>query len=103
MDDLKTEKPIVFISRQIKKSEQRYGASQMECLALVWALEKLHYYLEGSTFVVITDCTAVKTLVNMKSPNRHMLRWQIAIQQYRGQMTIIHKEGAKHKKCRWFE
>jgi hypothetical protein len=26
-----------------------------------------------------------------------MLRWQIAIQQYRGQMTIIHKEGAKHK------
>jgi hypothetical protein len=97
IDDTKTEKPIVFISRQIKKSEQRYGASQMECLALVWALEKLHYYLEGSTFVVITDFTAVKTLVNMKSPNRHMLRWQIAIQQYRGQMTIIHKEGAKNK------
>ena len=69
----------------------------MEFLALVWALEKLHYYLEGSTFVLMTDCTAVKTLVNMKSPNRHMLRWQIAIQQYRGQMTIIHKEGAKHK------
>ncbi|MBW0507194.1 hypothetical protein O181_046909 [Austropuccinia psidii MF-1] len=28
--------------------EARYGASQMECLCLVWALEKLHYYLDGS-------------------------------------------------------
>ena len=47
--------------------------------------------------MVITDCTAVKTLVNMKTPNRHMFRWKIAIQQYRGSMTIIHKNGAKHK------
>ncbi|MBW0526845.1 hypothetical protein O181_066560 [Austropuccinia psidii MF-1] len=29
----------------------------------------------------------------MKTPNRHMLRWQIAIQEYRGNMTIIHKAG----------
>ncbi|MBW0574856.1 hypothetical protein O181_114571 [Austropuccinia psidii MF-1] len=28
----------------------------------------------------------------MKTPNRHMLRWQIAIQEYRGNMTIIHKD-----------
>ncbi|MBW0542322.1 hypothetical protein O181_082037 [Austropuccinia psidii MF-1] len=27
----------------------------------------------------------------MKTPNRHMLRWQIAIQEYRGNMTIFHK------------
>ncbi|MBW0556700.1 hypothetical protein O181_096415 [Austropuccinia psidii MF-1] len=29
----------------------------------------------------------------MKTTNRHMLRWQIAIQVYRGNMTIIYKEG----------
>ncbi|MBW0580215.1 hypothetical protein O181_119930 [Austropuccinia psidii MF-1] len=34
---------------------------------------------------------AVKYLLNMKTPNRHMLRWQIAIQEYRGNMTIVHK------------
>ncbi|MBW0577040.1 hypothetical protein O181_116755, partial [Austropuccinia psidii MF-1] len=39
-------------------------------------------------FEVITDCNAVKSLLNMKTPNRHMLRWQIAIQEYRGNMTI---------------
>ncbi|MBW0513161.1 hypothetical protein O181_052876, partial [Austropuccinia psidii MF-1] len=29
----------------------------------------------------------------MKTTNRHILRWQIAIQQYRGNMNIIYKEG----------
>ncbi|MBW0536732.1 hypothetical protein O181_076447 [Austropuccinia psidii MF-1] len=27
----------------------------------------------------------------------HMLRWQIAIQEYRGSMTIVHKAGNIHK------
>ncbi|MBW0524698.1 hypothetical protein O181_064413 [Austropuccinia psidii MF-1] len=51
---------ICFISRQIKPNEARYGASQMECLCLVWTLENLHYYLDGSVFEVITDCNALK-------------------------------------------
>ncbi|MBW0553453.1 hypothetical protein O181_093168 [Austropuccinia psidii MF-1] len=91
------EGPICFISRKIKPTETRYGASQMECLCLVWDLEKLVYFLEGCFFELITDCTAVKSLLNMQTPNRHMLRWQIAIQQYRGNMTIVHKDGNIYK------
>ncbi|MBW0544755.1 hypothetical protein O181_084470 [Austropuccinia psidii MF-1] len=97
VNDKPYEGPICFISRQIKPTEARYGASQMEFLCLVWALEKLHYYLDGSVFEVITDCNAVKLLLNIKTPNRHMLRWQIAIQEYRGNMTIVHKAGNIHK------
>ncbi|MBW0566435.1 hypothetical protein O181_106150 [Austropuccinia psidii MF-1] len=33
------EGPICFISRQIKPTEARYGASQMEFVCLVWALK----------------------------------------------------------------
>ncbi|MBW0523390.1 hypothetical protein O181_063105 [Austropuccinia psidii MF-1] len=91
INDKPVEGPIGFISRQINSTEARYGASQMECLCLVWALEKLYYYLDGTVFDVITDCNAVESLLNMKTPNRHMLRWQIAIQEYRGNMTIVHK------------
>ncbi|MBW0590413.1 hypothetical protein O181_130128 [Austropuccinia psidii MF-1] len=71
---------ICYISRQLKDSEARYGATQTESLPLVWALEKLHYYLEGAVFEVYTDCTAFKSLLNMKTTNGHILRWQIAIQ-----------------------
>ncbi|MBW0477997.1 hypothetical protein O181_017712 [Austropuccinia psidii MF-1] len=85
-----------YISRQLKDSESRYGATQTEFLCLVWALEKLHYYLEGEVFGVYTDYTALKSLLNMKTTNRHMLRWQIAIQEYRGNITMKYKEGKIH-------
>ncbi|MBW0523997.1 hypothetical protein O181_063712 [Austropuccinia psidii MF-1] len=39
----------------------------------------------------------MKSLLNMKAPNRPMLRWQIAIQEYRGNMIIVHKAGKIHK------
>ncbi|MBW0498101.1 hypothetical protein O181_037816 [Austropuccinia psidii MF-1] len=32
----------------------------------------------------------------MKNTNKHILRWKIAIQEYRGNMTIIYKEGKSH-------
>ncbi|MBW0559250.1 hypothetical protein O181_098965, partial [Austropuccinia psidii MF-1] len=92
MDGEPKEGVICYISRQLKDSEARYGATQTECLCLVWALEKLHYSLEGAVFEVYTDCTALKSLLNMKTTNRHILRWKRAIQEYSGNMTIIYKE-----------
>ncbi|MBW0550646.1 hypothetical protein O181_090361, partial [Austropuccinia psidii MF-1] len=47
-------------------------------------------------FEFYTDCTAFKSLLNMKTTNRHILRWQIAIQEYKGNMTIIKKECKSH-------
>ncbi|MBW0514022.1 hypothetical protein O181_053737 [Austropuccinia psidii MF-1] len=97
INDKPVEGPICFISRQIKPAQSRYGASQTECLCLVWALEKLNYFLEECVFEVITDFTTVKSLLNIKTPNRHILRYKIAIQEYRGNITIAHKDGNIHK------
>ena len=40
-NDKPVEKPVWFISRKPTDAEGRYGATQLECLCLVWALEKL--------------------------------------------------------------
>ena len=97
IDGKKVNVPVCFISRsQLKESEKQYGAPQLECLGLVWALEKLHYYLCGIYFEVITDCNAIKSLMNTKAPTRHMLRWQLAIQEYKSYMTITHRPGKLH-------
>ncbi|MBW0571018.1 hypothetical protein O181_110733 [Austropuccinia psidii MF-1] len=97
INDKPVQGPIFFISRKIKPTEARYGSSQMECLYLFWSLEKLNYFLEGCVFEVITDCTTVKSLLNMKPPNIHMLRWHIAMQEYRGNMKIAQKDVNIHK------
>ncbi|MBW0490366.1 hypothetical protein O181_030081 [Austropuccinia psidii MF-1] len=51
--------------------------------------------MEVSEF--ITDCDGVKKPVNMKTTNRHILRWKIAIQEYRANMIIVHETGNIHK------
>ncbi|MBW0521122.1 hypothetical protein O181_060837 [Austropuccinia psidii MF-1] len=95
------EKPVegllCFISRRIKPTEARYGESQIEFFCHVCALEKLNYFIEGCVFELITYFKAVKSLLNMKKSNSHMLIWQKAIQEYRGNMTILHKDGNIHK------
>ncbi|MBW0508067.1 hypothetical protein O181_047782 [Austropuccinia psidii MF-1] len=91
------EVPVCLIQRQIKHTEAGYGETQMQCIFLVWALQKLHHYLYGCVFEVITDFDAIKLLFNMQAPNRHMLGWQIAIQKHTGNMTIVHKAGNIHK------
>ncbi|MBW0525187.1 hypothetical protein O181_064902 [Austropuccinia psidii MF-1] len=53
--------------------------------------------IKPNAFEVITDCNSVKSLLNMKMPNRHMLRWKIVAQEYRGNMTIVDKAGNIHK------
>ncbi|MBW0556249.1 hypothetical protein O181_095964 [Austropuccinia psidii MF-1] len=97
INDKPVEGPICFISRQVKPTEARNIASQREFLCLVWALEKLHYYLDRTVFDLITDYNAVKSLLNMKSPSRHMLRWQITIQEHGGNMNIVHQYGNIHR------
>ncbi|MBW0467142.1 hypothetical protein O181_006857 [Austropuccinia psidii MF-1] len=86
---------ICHISRQLKYSDARYGATQNECLCLVWDLEKLHYYVEGAVFEVYTDCTALNSLLNINTTNRHMLRWQIGIQDKSVRFLPCHKEDTE--------
>ncbi|MBW0495738.1 hypothetical protein O181_035453 [Austropuccinia psidii MF-1] len=97
INDKPVEGPINFISIQFKTTEARYGASQIESLHLVCALEILHYYLDCTVFDLITDSNSIKSLLKMRKPNGHMLTWQIDIQEYRGNMTIVHKSGNIHK------
>lgn len=58
----------------MRNSELRYGATQLKFLAVMWALEKLNYYLDASKFELVTDFQAMKSLLGLKTPNRHMFR-----------------------------
>ena len=68
----------------------------MECYAVVWAVEKFHYYLDGKKFKVITDHHALKWLEKNALKGRRA-RWILRLQPYLRDMEIIYKEGKRHK------
>lgn len=62
----KIERPIIFISRRTLKAEINYHSNALECLALVWALDKLKPYVYGRNVTIFTDNSALKWLFSKK-------------------------------------
>lgn len=57
---------------------------------------KLHVYLDGSKFTVITDHSALQWLFNFNGPNKRLVRWSLELQPYRDDMTINYRQGRVH-------
>ena len=49
------EKPILFLSRSLTKSERNYSQIQKEATSIYWAVKKRYHFLYGRHFTLITD------------------------------------------------
>jgi hypothetical protein len=91
LDDEKRERVICYASRTTNKAESNYGATKLECLAVVWAVDHFKHYLTGRQFDVITDHSALTYLFRQPNPTGLYARWIMRLQEY--QMTIKHRPG----------
>lgn len=96
LDDDGKEHPVVFVSRSLTPAETNYTITELECLAIVWCVRKLHCYLDGIKFLLQTDHSALQWLFDFTGSNRRLVRWSLELQPYRDFMTIKYKEGKKH-------
>ena len=55
---------IVYASRALTEVERCYSQTEREALAIVWAIERLHSYLFGSHFKLLTDCKPVELILS---------------------------------------
>lgn len=90
------EHPIAYISRSLSPAEKNYIITELECLAIVWPVKKLHPYLDGVKFTLVTDHSALQWLFDFKGPNRRLVRWSLELQPFRDYMTIQYRGGKKH-------
>ena len=68
--------PVAYASRALSDQEKRYAITELETLAVVWAMSHFHCYLYGHDVTVLTDHSAVKAvLCNPGGSSKHARWW----------------------------
>ena len=67
--------PIAYASRALSPQEKKYAITELETLAVVWAVQHYHAYLYGHEVTVYTDHSAVKAVLETPSPSGKHARW----------------------------
>ncbi|GFW91865.1 transposon Ty3-G Gag-Pol polyprotein [Trichonephila clavipes] len=58
--------PISYHSRTLRDYEKTYAITELECLAIIVALDKVYYYLHGQKIIIHTDHAALVWLKMLK-------------------------------------
>jgi transposase InsO family protein len=85
--------PIGYFSRRLSDAETRYTPTELECMAVVNAIDYFRIYLEGSKFTVVTDHSALQWLLKFSNSKRRLFRWSKDLSVYN--FDVIHRAG-KH-------
>ena len=88
------EHPVMYLSRKLLPREENYPIIEKECLAIVWAVQKLHKYLYGRLFTIQTDHKPLTWLEQMKGSNRRLVGWSLLLQPYK--IKVEHKPGTNN-------
>ena len=67
--------PVAYASRSVSGAEKRYAITELETLAVVWAVSHFHAYLYGNDVNVYTDHSAVKAVLETPNPSAKHARW----------------------------
>ena len=87
------ERPIVFQSRSLSRTETNYSTTKREALGIVQALKWFKPYIWGLHFIVRTDHSSLRWLFRQNSDGMTFRMLQ-HVQEY--DFTIVHRAGAKH-------
>ncbi|KAJ8333769.1 hypothetical protein SKAU_G00410880 [Synaphobranchus kaupii] len=77
------EVPICYVSRSLSDCERKYSQTERETLGLVWACERLHPYVYGRQFTLVTDHKPLEVIYGPHSkPCARIERWVLRLQPY---------------------
>jgi len=91
-DEYGESRPVAYTSRKLNSAERNYPTHEQELLAVVHALKKWRYYLDGSHFVVYTDHATLQHFPTQPKLTRRQARWMELLQEY--DFDFRYKRGA---------
>ena len=75
--------PIAYLSKKLTSTQMNWPATEQECYAIIFAIEKWHKYLDGQPFTIETDHKPLLPLNTKQQLNSKCERWRLKLQQYR--------------------
>ena len=88
------ERVVCFGSQTLSKSERQYSVTRTEMLSVVYFMKRFKHYLLGKRFLIRTDHSALKSLMNTKDPEGQTARWLEALACFN--FEIQHRPGKRH-------
>lgn len=88
------ERPIAYISQALNDHEKKYGITDKEGCAAVWAVRKWRHMLHGNQVILVTDHAALASLTSGR-PLKSMRQQRYAMDLSEFCITIRHRAGAK--------
>jgi len=67
--------PVAYASRSVSSAEVNYAISDLETLAVVWAVTHFRYYLYGHNVTIVTDHAAIKAILGAPNLTGRHARW----------------------------
>jgi len=87
-DDNSTERVVEFAGRGLHNNENRFGISEIECLAALSGIQYFAPYLANKKFLLRTDHSALQFLMNIKNPSGRLARWAMYLSQIRNTLLM---------------
>ena len=89
--------PVTYASRALSAPEKNYSITELETLAVVWAVSHFHHHLYGHVVTVVTDHTAVTAVLETPSLTRKHVRWWTRVYG-RGvkELCIVYRAGKEN-------
>jgi len=81
-DDSGIERVVEFAGRGLRPNEQKFGISEIECLAVLSGIQYFCPFLANHKFLLKTDHSALQFLKSIKNPSGRLARWAIYLSQY---------------------
>jgi len=90
-------RPVAFASATLSGAQRRYSTGDKEALACLWAVEKWRVYLWGRHFTLMTDHSALVSLLGKSDSTRRSLRvarWAERLSNFN--YTMEYKRGSEN-------
>ena len=89
--------PVAYASRSLSIAERNYSITELETLAVVWAVQHFRAYLYGHNVTVITDHSAVKSVLETPGSSGKHARWWLKVFGCGiGQVNIVYRPGREN-------